>query len=108
LLHASYPYSRGASYLAAMYANVYVDFSEANPMLPAAELARVVDELLALASPTKVLYGSDAWGIPDWLYLGARHGRQALAATLAGDPDAEFIARRVLHDNAAELYGFDA
>ncbi len=105
LLHASYPYSRAASYLCAMYANVSVDFSEANPMLPEAELARVIDELLALAPPTKVLYGSDAWGIPDWLYLGARHGRQALAAALDGDPDAAFIAQRVLHDNAAELYG---
>ncbi|HZQ37810.1 MAG TPA: amidohydrolase family protein [Dehalococcoidia bacterium] len=106
LLHASYPYSRAASYLAAMYANVFVDFSEANPMLPAAELARVIDELLGLAPPTKVLYGSDAWGIPDWLYLGARHGRLALAAALDGDPDAAVIARRVLYDNAAELYGF--
>lgn len=106
LLHASYPYSRTASYLCAMYANAYVDFSEANPMLPAGELARVIEELLALAPPGKVLYGSDAWGIPDWLFLGARHGRQALAAALHGDPDAAFIARRVLHDNAAELYGF--
>lgn len=106
LLHASYPYSRAASYLAAMYATVYVDFSEANPMLSANELARVLEELLGLAPPTKVLYGSDAWGIPDWVYLGARHGRQALAAALHGDPDAEPIARRVLHDNAVELYGF--
>ncbi len=106
LLHAGYPYTRSAGYLAAMYRNVYVDFSEANPMLPAGELTRVVEELLALAPPTKVLYGSDAWGIPDWIYLGARYGRQALAAALADDPDAEAIARRVLHDNAAELYGF--
>ena len=106
LLHASYPYCRAASYLAAMYRNVYVDFSEANPMLPAGELARVIEELLALAPATKVLYGSDAWGIPDWIYLGARHGRAALAAALHGDPDAEAIARRVLRDNAAQLYGF--
>jgi hypothetical protein len=106
LLHAGYPYTRTASYLAAMYRNVYVDFSEANPMLPVGELARVVEELLALAPPTKLLYGSDAWGVPDWIYLGALYGRQALAAALSDDPDAAFIARRVLHDNAAELYGF--
>jgi hypothetical protein len=105
LLHASYPFCREAGYLAAMYPNVYVDWSLANPLLAGPELVRVLEQLLALAPVTRLLYGSDAWGIPDWIYLAARYGREALAATLAGDPDADYIARRILHDNAAELYG---
>lgn len=105
LLHAAYPFCREAGYLAAMYPHVYVDWSLANPLLAGPELVRVLEQLLALAPVTKLLYGSDAWGIPDWIYLAARYGREALAAALAGDPDADYIARRILHDNAAELYG---
>jgi predicted TIM-barrel fold metal-dependent hydrolase len=105
LLHASYPYTREASYLAAVYPQVYVDFSEVNPMLPHRQLTRVLEELLALSPYTKLLYGSDAWGIPDWIWLGARTGRRALAAALVGVPGVDAIARRILRDNARELYG---
>jgi predicted TIM-barrel fold metal-dependent hydrolase len=104
LLHAAYPYSREASYLAAVYPNVYVDWSEVNPMLPERQLSRVLEELLALAPYTKLLYGSDAWGIPDWIWLGARAGRRALALALEDVPGSEQIARRVLRDNARDLY----
>jgi len=83
LLHASYPYTREASYLASVYPNVYVDWSEANPMLTPVMLKQVLEELLAQAPYTRLLYGSDAWGVPDWLWLGARVGRTALAAALA-------------------------
>lgn len=108
LLHAGYPYSREAAYLAAMYAHVYVDWSLANPLLAGPVLVQVLHELLALAPASKLLYGSDAWGIPDWIYLGARYGREALAAVLADDHDAPALARHILHDNAAALYGLPA
>ncbi|MGI8554191.1 MAG: amidohydrolase family protein [Dehalococcoidia bacterium] len=104
LLHSSYPYCREASYLASVYPNVYVDWSEANPMLPPRQLQRVLEELLALAPYTKLLYGSDAWGAADWLWLGAKAGRTALAMALQDEPDRETIAWRILHDNARELY----
>jgi uncharacterized protein len=106
LLHASYPYVREAAYLASVYPQVYVDWSQANPMLAPAELRAVLQQLLSLAPYTKLLYGSDAWGIPDWIYLGARAGRAALAAALEDEPGALAvdIARRVLRDNARELY----
>jgi hypothetical protein len=105
LLHAGYPYTREAGYLAAMYPNVFVDWSLANPLLAGSALVRVLDDLLGLAPATKLLYGSDAWGVPDWIWLGAVYGREALATVLDGDPDAGHMARRILHDNAAELYG---
>lgn len=105
LLHASYPYTREASYLAAVYPRVFVDWSEVNPMLPAPQLRRALQELLALAPYSKLLYGSDAWGIPDWLWLAARSGRAALASALENEPDREAVARRILRENARELYG---
>jgi hypothetical protein len=105
LLHAGYPYCREAGYLASVYPRLYVDWSQANPLLVGPVLTRTLEELLALAPASKLLYGSDAWGIPDWIYLGARYGRAALAEALGDDPDAQAFARLILHDNAAALYG---
>jgi hypothetical protein len=106
LLHASYPYVREAAYLASAYPNVYVDTSLAAPLLAGPGLTRVLEELLALAPVTKVLYGSDAWGIPEWFWLAARAARRSLGEALASfsDPEPAWVARRILHDNAAELY----
>ena len=105
LLHAGYPYVRETAYLASVYANVFVDISEAAPLLAGPGLTRVLEELLALAPVTKILYGSDAWGIPEWFWLAARATRRALGEALAGLPEEEarWAARRILHDNAAEL-----
>jgi predicted TIM-barrel fold metal-dependent hydrolase len=104
LLHAAYPYCREASYLASVYPNVWVDWSEVNPMLAPRQLRRVLEELLALAPFTKLLYGSDAWGIPDWIYLAARAGRTALWEALEGEPDRVGIAHCILAENARLLY----
>jgi hypothetical protein len=108
LLHAAYPYCREASYLAAAYPNVWIDWSAVNPMLPPRQLQRVVEDLLALAPFTKLLYGSDAWGIPDWIYLAGIAGRKALAAALSEEPDRGEIARAILFENAASLYRLNA
>lgn len=107
LLHAGYPFVREAAYLASVYPNVYVDFSQAAPLLAGPGLTRVLEEILALAPVTKVLYGSDAWGIPEWFWLAARVARRALGEALAWLPaeEARWAARRVLHDNAAALIG---
>ena len=109
LLHAAYPYVREAAYLASVYPNVSVDLSAVAPLLAGPGLTRVLEELLALAPITKVLYGSDAWGIPEWFWLAATAARRALAEALAWLPEAEarWAARRILHDNAAELYRLD-
>ena len=105
LLHAGYPYVREAAYLASVYPNVYVDISQATPLLAGPALTRVLEELLGLAPVTKLLYGSDAWGIPEWFWLAARTARRALAEALAWLPadEARWAARRILHDNAETL-----
>jgi hypothetical protein len=106
LLHAGYPYVREAAYLAGVYPNVYVDISQAAPLLAGPGLTRVLEDLLALAPVTKVLYGSDAWAVPEWFWLAARAARRSLAEALAWLPAAEarWAAPRVLRENAAELY----
>jgi hypothetical protein len=107
LLHAGYPFVGESAYLASVYPNVFVDFSEVTPLLAGPGLTNVLAELLALAPVTKLLYGSDAWGIPEWFWLAARAARRALDEALAWLPadEARWATRRILHDNAAELSG---
>jgi hypothetical protein len=112
LLHASYPYVRELSYLAAIYPNVHADVGLAIPHL-AAEVPTMLRQLLALAPATKVVYSSDASQIPELYWLAARWGRRGLGTVLdelvalgALDGDEALgVGRRVLGGNAAGIYG---
>jgi uncharacterized protein len=112
LLHASYPYSREAGYLASVYPQVYVDFGLAVPLLSVAGMHRTIQTLLDLAPATKLMYSSDAHFIPELYYLGAKWGRETLGKVLDeavrdGDLDrkeSEEVAVAVLRRNARDLY----
>jgi hypothetical protein len=111
LLHC-YPYVREAGYLAALYANVFVDVSLTVP-LTAHGSAAAFSEALELAPVSKVLFATDAHSIPELFAIGALHGRRALGQALgrlvaedmltAGQ--AEAAAVDILRGNAARLYG---
>lgn len=111
LLHC-YPYVREAGYLANLYANVYVDLSLGVPLTAAGSSARFA-EALELAPASKVLFATDAHSIPELFYLGALHGRRALAhclEQLIGDEyltpaEAETVAHQILWQNAEVIYG---
>jgi predicted TIM-barrel fold metal-dependent hydrolase len=113
LLHASYPYAREAGYLASVYPGVYVDFGLAVPYLSVSGMRRVLGALLELAPTSKLLYSSDAHGIPELYYLGAKWGREALGWVLdetVGEGDlssreADDVAVAILRNNARALYG---
>src|SRR4051794_20204102 len=111
LLH-SYPYVREAGYLASLYADVHVDLSLTVPLLgPGCQ--RAVEEALELAPTTKVLYGSDAAGLTEAIWLGGPALRLALDGALGAwlragaltAGQAEHLAERILHANARTLYG---
>jgi len=110
LLHC-YPYVREAGYLASLYAGVYLDLSLTIPHLgPASQ--RAVEQALELAPASKVLYGSDAAGLVETVWLGALAMRRALGATLLGwvrahaltTSQAERVAEQILGSNATSLY----
>ena len=115
LLHASYPYSREAGYLASVYPNVYISFGLAIPSLSIAGMKHVVRQLMDVAPISKLMYSSDAHLIPDLYYLGAKWGRKILAYVLEesvkyGDltiNEAEEIAVDVLRKNATDIYQLD-
>lgn len=113
LLHC-YPYQRHAGYLAQMFPHVYFDVGLATHFAGARSVA-VVAESLELAPFAKVLFSTDAWGLPELHYLGAVLWRRALQRVLGewvdqGDwsvADAVRVARMVGEGNARRVYGLD-
>lgn len=113
MLHGSYPYTRKAAVMATTYPNAYVDVSYAIPFLTSHELYSVTHQALGAAPGSRVLYSSDAVGLPEQHWLGAVRGRRALGAALGdmvalGDlsqRQARDLAERVLYGNAERIYG---
>lgn len=112
LLHECYPYTRQGGYLAAVYEQVYLDLSYGIPFLSYGEMAAFTRAALGVAPITKLLYSSDAVGIPELHWISARDGRRILGQVLGESvsygeltvTEAETAARAVLHDNAVRLY----
>ncbi len=111
LLHC-YPFHRNAAFLAQAYPNVYLDVGLALNYV-GARAAAVLAEALELAPFGKVLYSSDAYGLPELVYLGARLWRQAVTELFGGwvaaghwtEADAIRVASLIGAENAARLYG---
>jgi uncharacterized protein len=111
LLHC-YPFHRGAGYLAQAYPHVYADLG-LTMNYTGARVAAVLAETLELAPFGKVLYSSDAFGLPELVYLGARLWRNAMAEVLGGwvseglwsQADAIRVAGLIGAGNATRIYG---
>jgi predicted TIM-barrel fold metal-dependent hydrolase len=80
LLH-TYPFHRTAGYLAQMFGHVHLDVGLAVNHTGAAS-ERVIAESLELAPLSRVLFSSDAWGLPELYLLGSLLFRRGLARTL--------------------------
>lgn len=112
LLHAAYPFTREAGYLASVYPNVYVDLGLAIPSLSVSGMASTIRALFELAPLSKIMFASDAHLIPELFYLGALWGRRLLARELEGairDGDltadeAQRAAEMILRGTATRLY----
>ena len=111
LLHC-YPFHRGGAFLAQAYPHVYLDLG-LTINYAGARAAAILAEALELAPFGKVLYSSDAFGLPELVYLGARLWRNAMAEVLGGwitaghwvEADAIRVARLIGAANAVRLYG---
>ena len=111
LLHAGYPYVRELGYLAAVYANVWIDMGLAIPHLTV-EISNLWRQVFALTPTSKVLFSTDAYSIPEIFWLAARWGRWGLSQVLdefiklgaLTTTEAEAAAEQMLYQNAAALY----
>jgi hypothetical protein len=112
LVHGGHPWAREAAIMTSLLPNVYLDFSQTCPFISYG-VADVLWEVMQIAPLSKVLYGSDAFHLPELYWLSARLGRYAvgdvlsrlIAAGFATEVEAEQMARSILHDNAVDLYG---
>lgn len=113
LLH-NYPYHREAGYLAQVFPHVFVDLGLATHNLGRGS-ASVIGELLELAPFGKVLFSSDAFGLPELFHLGTLLFRRGLADFLHSgvtdgswtEIDAERTAGMILAGNAIRAYRLD-
>ncbi|MEV4440632.1 amidohydrolase family protein [Streptomyces sp. NPDC049577] len=114
LLHC-YPYHRGAAYLANVFPHVYADVGLALAHT-GARARSVLAEVLELAPFGKVLFSTDAYGLPELYVVGAELFRRALARLLTewvaegawSAGDARRVAALVAADNSRRVYGLDA
>ncbi len=91
-------------WLAHVYGHVWFDLSLTIPHV--SRPAEMLRQALELAPVSKLLYASDAARTPELYYLAAKWWRQALREVLPEllEDDAEPAARRILRENALELY----
>ena len=112
LLHESYPYTQQGAYLATIYENVYFDLSYGIPFLGYHQMLEFTRAAFSVAPYSKLLYSSDAVGVPEIHWVSALYGRRILGQVLGecianGDlnqAEAEQAGVAVLHDNAIQLY----
>jgi uncharacterized protein len=117
LLNGGHPFTREAL-ASASKPNVYIEPSQMTLLLYPSDLARVLKDWLAFY-PEKILFGTGAFALNDLVgaeetyWLATETGREALALALSemvqegrcDETEALRLARLVLHDNAAKLYG---
>jgi hypothetical protein len=112
LLHSSYPYTREAGYLTAVYPNVYLDFGEVFPFVSGEGQRTIIRQVLELSPTNKIMWSSDGHWWPESYYLGIFQAREALYEVLAEyvrrdeltEREAVRIVRDALYNTAARLY----
>jgi uncharacterized protein len=113
LLH-NYPFHREAGYLAQVFPNVFIDVSLATHNVGRRATA-LIAETLELTPFGKVLFASDAFGLPELYHLGSLLFRRGLTHVLREgldeeswtDADAARIARLIGVENACRVYGIE-
>jgi len=112
LLHSSYPYTREAGYLTAVYKNVYLDIGEVFPIVSGGGQESLVRQALELAPTNKVMWSSDGHWWPETYYLGSFQARRALSSVLQDavkaneltEEEAARVAKDILFHNANQVY----
>ena len=110
LLH-TYPFHRQAGYLAQMFAHVYMDIG-LSVNHSGVQSQQLIAEMLEVAPFRKILFSSDAWGLPELHLLGSWLVRRGLSRVLGrwvagGDwslSDAQQAIELIGSHNALRVY----
>ncbi|KAH9003884.1 amidohydrolase-domain-containing protein [Lactarius hatsudake] len=112
LLHASYPYTREAGYLTAVYKNVYLDIGEVFPAVSMQGQKALIRQALEIVPTNKLMWSSDGHWWPETYYLGSHQARRALASVLyeavreddLTPEEAARVAKDILFHTANRVY----
>jgi len=113
LLHSSYPFTRDAGYLTAVYANVFLDFGEIFPFVAAHGQRDIIRQILELCPTNKIMWSSDGHWWPESFWLGITQARSVLYEVLSEmvkardltESQAISIVENALFWNANRVYG---
>jgi uncharacterized protein len=113
LLH-NYPFIREAGFLAQVYPHVYFDTGAVLHFTGPSYLT-AVRESLELAPFSKLLFSTDAFGLPEFYLLGARLQRTGLARVFGewlaagsiSDSDTRRYLEMIMGGNACRVYGLE-
>lgn len=115
MLHSAYPYTREAGYMAANFANAWLDIGEIFPMLSREGEEAVLRQALELTPTSKILWSTDGHFFPETYWLANKQFRDVLEKILLsyvreGDmkpSQAINIATDIMFWNSDSLYKLD-
>jgi len=111
LVHSGFPNNENAAYMASVLPNVFLDFSLTIPFLNPLTHQRIM-EILEIAPSSKVMYGSDGFGIPEVFWFSAKMGKRLLEKCFTQFLEEKVFDENQIHEkaesilckNAAQLY----
>jgi predicted TIM-barrel fold metal-dependent hydrolase len=111
LVHAGFPNSQNAAFMASALPNVFLDFSLTIPFLNPASHERLM-EIMEIAPSSKIMYGSDGFNLPELFWFSAKVGKRALEKCFSqfieggvyNRNEIDQKAKRILFENANEIY----
>jgi predicted TIM-barrel fold metal-dependent hydrolase len=111
LIHAGYPLVGRAAWLCHLYTNCYFELSLMTPLIHQGLVHRFL-EVMECVPLSRILFGSDAYHLPELYWLAAKWGRRYLSQALAvyvtegllSRDEALSAARRILHENNRRVY----
>lgn len=111
LVHGGYPWMEEAAFIVSILPNVYMDISLQNPF-SGHGVERIISQVLELAPFDKVMYGSDAFTVPEMNWMGVKLFIECFERVLndwvekdyMSPEKAKFIGEMILYRNFEKIY----
>ncbi len=111
LVHGGYPWVEEAAFIASILPNVYMDISLQNPFAGHG-VKRLLAQVFEFAPFDKVMYGSDAFTVPEMNWIGVHLFKECfeqvlnewIAADYMNQETAQWIGEMVLYRNFETVY----